>query len=71
MKTDAEILEEIWDRLDEEIKRSKLTKKEVAKRCGFDRKNLFGRRNMGILFFEKVCKVLDISTDYILYGNDW
>lgn len=71
MKIDTEILDEIWNRIDEEIKSKGITKKELAKRCGFERKSLFSRRSMGILNFMKICKELDVSTDYILYGNDW
>lgn len=34
--------EEVWKRINSEIKEQKLSKAEVARRCGFDRKNLFG-----------------------------
>lgn len=64
-------VDEIWERIEEEISRQKISKKEVARRCGFDRKNLFGRRNMRIMYFAKLCEVLNISADYLLFGNDW
>lgn len=34
-------------------------------------KNLFGHRNMRILYFARLCKELNISADYLLFGNDW
>ena len=34
--TDME--DEVWERINAEIKKKKLSKKEVARRCGFDRK---------------------------------
>lgn len=64
-------MDDVWERIDAEIRIQKLSKKEVTNRCGFDRKNLFGHRNMGILYFAKLCKVLNISADYLLFGNDW
>lgn len=67
---DIKILEDIWNRINEEIRAKGITKRELAKRCDFDRKNLFGNRSMGILYFLKLCKELEVSTDYILYGND-
>lgn len=63
--------EEVWKRINLEIKGQKLSKAEVARRCGFDRKNLFGNRNIGIVYFSMLCKVLNVSADYLLFGNDW
>ena len=67
----CEIFNDVWDRIDEEIRKQNLNKKELAKRCEFDRKNLFGHRNMRILYFARLCKELNISADYLLFGNDW
>lgn len=66
-----DMVDDVWDRIDEEIRRQNLNKKELAKRCEFDRKNLFGHRNMRILYFARLCKELNISADYLLFGNDW
>lgn len=62
--------EEVWERINEEIKEQKLSKAEVARRCGFDRKNLFGNRNIGIVYFSLICKVLKVSSDYLLFGEE-
>ena len=56
MKTEAEILKEIWDRIDEEIRSCKLTKKEVAKKCGFDRKVLSNYSNISVAYLILLCR---------------
>lgn len=61
---------DVWERVNAEIKKQKLSKSEVARRCGFDRKNLFGNRNMGIVYFSMLCKVLKVSSDYLLFGKE-
>ena len=66
-----DMVDDVWDRIDVEIKRQNLNKKEVARRYGFDRKNLLRHRNMRIMYFAKICEVLNISADYLLFGNDW
>ena len=71
MEEYRDMVDDVWDRIDEEIRKQNLNKKEVPKRCGFDRKNLFGHRNMRIMYFAKLCEVLNISADYLLFGNDW
>ena len=65
------MIDDVWDRIDEEIRKQNLNKMEVAKRCEFDRKNLYGHRNMRILYFARLCKELNVSADYLLFGNDW
>ena len=50
-----DMVDDVWDRIDEEIRKQNLNKKELAKRCEFDRKNLFGHRNMRILYFASGC----------------
>lgn len=62
---------DVWERINAEIKKKKLSKKEVARRCGFERKSLYGNRNIWIVYFSMLCKVLNVSADYLLFGNDW
>lgn len=66
----SDMVDDVWDRIDEEIRKQNLNKKELARRCEFDRKNLFGHRNMRILYFARLCKELNVSADYLLFGND-
>lgn len=63
-------LHDFWERVDAEIYRQKRTKLEVAKCCGFDRKNLSERRNLSTSFLMILCKELNVSADYLLFGND-
>lgn len=70
MKLDLQ-LHDFWERVDAEIYSQGRSKKEVASKCGFDRKNLIERRNLSTLFLIKLCKELNISADYLLFGNDW
>lgn len=43
-------LHEFWERVDTEIYAQGRTKKEVAEKCGFDRKILIDRRNLSTFF---------------------
>ena len=64
-------LHDFWERVDETIYSLGRNKKEVAQKCGFDRKNLIDRRNISTFFLAKLCKELNVSADYLLFGNDW
>ena len=64
-------VEGFWDRVDEEIHSQNKTKLEVARHCGFDRKILSERRNLSMFFLFLLCKELDVSADWLLFGNDW
>lgn len=65
-----DMVDEIWERIEAEIIRQNISKVELAKRCNFERKSLYGHRNIGIMYFAKICEVLNISADYLLFGND-
>lgn len=69
MKLDMQ-LHDFWERVDETIYSQGRNKKEVAEKCGFDRKILIDRRNISTLFLSMLCKELDVSADYLLFGND-
>ena len=60
----------LWDRINDEIYRQNKTKKAIAESCGFDRKALFGYNNLSIPIFAMLCKELDVSADYLLFGKD-
>ena len=60
-----------WDRVDDEIRQQNKTKHEVAEKCGFEANALIEHRNMPISYLKQLCEVLNISADYLLYGNDW
>lgn len=69
MKFDLQ-LHDFWERVDETIYSQGRNKKEVAKCCGFDRKNLIERRNISAFYLVILCKELNVSADYLLFGND-
>lgn len=60
-----------WKRVDDEIYRQERTKINVAECCDFDRKVLSTYGNISIAFLARLCKELDISADWLLFGNDW
>ncbi len=59
----------LWDRINSEIRRQNRTKKDIAERCGFDRKVLFGYSNISLPNLVKLCKKLNVSADYLLFGK--
>lgn len=63
-------LHDFWERVDAEIYAQGRNKKEVAEKCGFDRKNLIDRRNISTFFLALLCKELNVSADWLLFGND-
>lgn len=65
-------IEGFWERLEEEIYKQNRTKKDVAEQCGFDRKILFrnsGHDNIWLPYFARLCSVLNVSADYLLFGK--
>lgn len=59
-----------WDRVDNEIYKQNMTKKEIAKRCRFDRKILSSYNNMSLPYFARLCAELSVSADYLLFGRN-
>lgn len=59
----------LWDRINDEIYRQDKTKKGVAERCGFERRVMFGYNNLAIPNFALLCKELNVSADYLLFGK--
>lgn len=62
-----------WNRINDVILKSGLSKSEIARRCGFSRNvlassNLNQMMSAGIL--AKFCKGMNISADYILGLSD-
>ena len=70
MKLELE-LHDFWERVDKTIYSKGRNKVEVAAKCGFDRKILSERRNLSMFFLFLLCKELDVSADWLLFGNDW
>ena len=56
-----------WERIDEEIYKQKKTKKDIADQCGFSRKTLSSYSNLSIVYFARLCSVLNVSADYLLF----
>lgn len=65
-------VEGFWERLDDEIYKQNRTKKDVAKQCGFDRKVLIrtDHNNIYLPYFARLCSVLHVSADYLLFGKN-
>ena len=42
------LLKDVWDRIEEEIRRQNRTKLSVAEQCGFNKQNLFRNKNKSI-----------------------
>lgn len=59
----------LWDRINDEIYRQEKTKKDIAERCGFERKSLNGYNNPSLPIFALLCKELNVSADYLLFGK--
>lgn len=74
MKTqNITLLDGFWDRLDEEISKSGLNKKQLSQMCGIDRKTLYNpkrsNRYIRIVYLARICSVLKVSADYLLFGE--
>ena len=59
----------LWDRVEEAIGKENISKAELARRCGFDRKILHGQTNMYLPYFARMCAELHVSADYLLFGK--
>lgn len=59
-----------WDRIEEEIHRQNKSKAQIAKKCRFNRKTLYGYNNMSLPYFARLCAELNVSADYLLFGKD-
>ena len=57
-------------RLDDAIYSRGRQKKEVAQKCGFDRKLLSNYNNLSVGYLILLCKELNVSADYLLFGKD-
>lgn len=58
-----------WERINEEIWKQNKTKVGIAERCGFERKTLNGDCNMSLPNLARLCKDLNVSADYLLFGK--
>lgn len=59
-----------WDRIDNEICKQNRTKSDIAAQCGFNRKILSSCGNISLPYFARLCSVLHVSADYLLFGKE-
>jgi len=70
-KQDDILIKEFWNRIDNEIKRQHITKRQLAQRCRFDRKILSSHKTyMRTAYFARLCAELHVSADYLLFGEE-
>lgn len=70
-KNDDALIKEFWDRIDNEIKKQNIKKKNLAERCRFERKTLSNYQSyMSTPYFARLCAELHVSADYILFGGE-
>ena len=67
---DTEYLSDVWMRINSVINEQKMNKREIAKKCGFDRKILSTYTNINITYFARICEELNVSADFFLFGLD-
>lgn len=65
---DTEYLSDVWMRINSVINEQKMNKREIAKKCGFDRKILSTYTNINITYFARICEELNVSADFFLFG---
>ena len=60
----------LYERINDEIKKQNKTKIEIAKNCGFARGVIINEDcNISLPNFAKLCKELNVSADYLLFGK--
>lgn len=63
----------LWERINQEIYDQNKTKKDIAAHCGFHRNLLNGYDdkvvNLSLSYFMLLCKELNVSADYLLFGK--
>jgi transcriptional regulator with XRE-family HTH domain len=66
--------ESIGERIKKIRKEKELTQYELADKVGTTHCSISmweeGKRNMSVYYFARLCKALDVSADYILYGEE-
>lgn len=67
---DSEYLSDVWTRINSTIVDQGINKKDIAKRCGFDRKLLSSYSNLSLIYFARICEELNVSADFFLFGLD-
>lgn len=59
----------LWDRINDEIYTQNKLKKDIAEKWGFERKTLQGYNNPSLPILASLCKELNVSADYLLFGK--
>ena len=65
------LMKDVWDRIEEEIRKKNRSKTSIAEQCGFERKILSTKANgrgMYLPYFVRLCSALNVSADYLLFG---
>lgn len=74
VRTEHLFVSGLWERINQEIYDQNREKKEIAARCGFRRGILNGYDdkdvNISLLYFMLLCKELNVSADYLLFGKN-
>ena len=68
-------MEKFHERLKAELKECKLSQKEIAERLGIDNSNITkwkkGTNSPSLEVFYELCKIFDVSADYLLGLKDF
>lgn len=59
----------VWERINDEIWKQNKTKKDIAEGCGFERRVLGGYNNLSLPILALLCKELNVSADYLIFGK--
>lgn len=73
VRTEHLLVSGLWERINQEIYDQNRLKKDIAASCGFNRKVLEGyddkSNNISLHYFMLLCKELNVSADYLLFGK--
>ena len=57
---DSEYLSDVWPMINGTLVGQGINKKDIAKRCGFDRKILSSYSNLNLIYFARICEELNV-----------
>ena len=73
VRTEHLLVSGLWERINQEIYDQNRMKKDIAVQCGFNRRVLIGYddkdNNLSLPHFMLLCKELNVSADYLLFGK--
>lgn len=69
-RQESSLISGLWERIEDEILKQDKSKAEIARECGFSRTRLYDQScNPSLPHFIKLCEVLDVSADYLLFDK--